>query len=36
MMVEVRDAIARVLDQRSLAEMRALGSHALDGLSYDI
>ena len=36
MMVEVREAIARVLDRRTLAEMRALGSPALDGLSYDI
>lgn len=36
MMVEVREAIARVLDRRTLAEMRALGSPALDGLNYDI
>lgn len=36
MMTEVRDAIARVLDQRSLAEMRALGSPDLDGFSYEI
>lgn len=36
MMVEVREAIARVLDRRSLAEMRALGSPALDGLNYEI
>lgn len=36
MMVEVREAIGRVLDKRTLAEMRALGSPELDGLSFDI
>jgi Rrf2 family protein len=36
MMVEVRDAIARVLDNRSLAEMRALGDCALDEITYQI
>ncbi len=36
MMVEVREAIARVLDSRSLAEMRALGSPTLDGLDFTI
>lgn len=36
MMVEVRNAIARVLDHRSLAEMRALGDIADDELSYVI
>ena len=36
MMTEVRESIARVLDRRSLAEMRALGSAPLDAISYDI
>jgi Rrf2 family protein len=36
MMVEVRNAIARVLDNRSLAEMRALGSLESDALTYHI
>ena len=36
MMVEVRDAIARVLDNRSLAEMRALGKLEADALTYEI
>ena len=36
MMLEVRNAIHRVLDKRSLAEMRALGSLGADELTYDI
>ncbi len=36
MMVEVREAIARVLDRRSLAEMRSLGDMAFDELNYVI
>lgn len=36
MMLEVRNAIARVLDTRSLAEMRALGSADADSLTYEI
>jgi Rrf2 family protein len=36
MMMEVRDAMARVLDNRSLAEMRALGNADADALTYDI
>lgn len=36
MMLEVREAIARVLDHRSLAEMRALGDLDSHALSYDI
>ena len=36
MMVEVRDAIALVLDNRSLAAMRALRDVPDGGLSYDI
>ena len=36
MMAEVREAIARVLDNRSLAEMRALGSPTLDGIDFEI
>ncbi|WP_131116133.1 RrF2 family transcriptional regulator [Lichenihabitans psoromatis] len=36
MMMEVRDATARVLDNRSLAEMRALGNLQSDSLTYDI
>ena len=36
MMLEVRDAIARVLDHRSLAEMRALGELGVGELPYQI
>ncbi len=36
MMLEVRSAIARVLDNRSLAEMRALGDLDAHALNYDI
>jgi Rrf2 family protein len=36
MMAEVREAIARVLDGRTLAEMRALGAAEIDGLTYHI
>ncbi len=36
MMQEVRDSIARVLDNRSLAEMRASVDWELDALSYQI
>lgn len=36
MMLEVRNAMARVLDHRSLAEMRALGAADADALTYDI
>ncbi len=36
MMLEVRDAIARVLDKRSLAEMRALGDLDAHALTYEI
>ena len=36
MMLEVRNAIARVLDNRSLAEMRALGDVEADALTYEI
>ncbi len=36
MMLEVRNAVARVLDGRSLAEMRALGEGSADALTYEI
>ncbi len=36
MMQEVRDSIARVLDNRSLAEMRASVEWELDALTYQI
>ena len=36
MMVEVRDAIAKVLDHRTLAEMRDLGHDALESFVYHI
>ena len=36
MMLEVRNAVARVLDGRSLAEMRALGDADADALTYEI
>ena len=36
MMQEVRDSIARVLDNRSLAEMRASVDWELDALTYQI
>ena len=35
-MVQVRDAIAAVLDARSLAEMRTLAETEADGLMYHI
>ncbi len=36
MMVEVREAIARVLDGRTLAEMRALSPSEFDAMTYEI
>jgi Rrf2 family protein len=36
MMAEVRDAIARILDTRSLASLRALGASGIDELTYSI
>jgi Rrf2 family protein len=36
LMVEVRDAISEVLDERSLAEMRDLGDNALASFVYQI
>lgn len=36
MMVEVRDAISQVLDERSLAEMRDLGENAMSAFTYQI
>ena len=36
MMAEARDAIARVLDVRSLADLRALGEGAEEGTDYQI
>ena len=36
MMVEVRDSIARVLDNRSLEEMRASAAGEMDALTYQI
>ena len=36
MMVEVRDAIAQILDTRSLAALRALGEPGMDELTYNI
>ncbi|MFC7051675.1 RrF2 family transcriptional regulator [Hansschlegelia quercus] len=36
MMVEVRDAISEVLDERSLAEMRDLSDNAMSAFTYQI
>lgn len=36
MMIDVRDSIARILDNRSLAEMRASVDWDMDALSYEI
>jgi Rrf2 family protein len=36
LMIDVRDSIARILDTRSLAVLRALGEHAMDELTYSI
>lgn len=36
MMVEVRDAISQVLDERSLADMRDLGENAMAAFTYQI
>lgn len=36
MMLEVRDAMSRILDEHSLAEMRDIGEDAMAGFVYDI
>lgn len=36
MMVDVRDAISRILDERTLAEMRDIGENSMAGFSYQI